>query len=223
MNLARIRALARKLTGRSEFEVAAHFGRIYERNLFGGDESVSGQGSTWEQTAVIRRELPQLFQRRGVRSVLDAPCGDGHWIMALDWSVIAYTGVDVVPALIQANTVRHADRSGRFLVGDLCRDPLPPADLILCRDCWVHLDFRQIKACLVNFRRSGAKYLLTTTFPAHPRNRDLMGLIWRPLNLQAPPFNFPAPLDVIVEGCTEEGGRFADKALACWNLPELAP
>jgi hypothetical protein len=44
---------------------------------------------------------------------------------------------------------------------------------------------------------------------------------WRPLNLQRPPFGLPAPHRIIVEGCTEEGGAYRDKALGLWRIAEL--
>ena len=31
----------------------------------------------------------------------------------------------------------------------------------------------------------------------------------------------PEPLDVIVEGCTEVGGAYADKALGLWRIADL--
>jgi hypothetical protein len=44
---------------------------------------------------------------------------------------------------------------------------------------------------------------------------------WRPVNLRLAPFNFPAPIDAIVEGSTEFDGDFADKTLGVWRLDEV--
>jgi len=221
MNISSITTFWKRLTGRGGFQVDEHFTRIYEKNLFKGGESRSGKGSSLDQTTIVRRELPALLERHGVESFLDAPCGDCHWITELDWTRIRYTGADVVGALIEKNRVRLTGRPMTFVVADLCKDELPRADVIFCRDCWVHLDYAQIRACLENFRRSGATYLLTTTFTGRTSNRDLRTAIWRPLNLQAAPFNFPTPLEVLVEGCTEEGGQYADKALGLWMIADL--
>jgi len=139
----------------------------------------------------------------------------------LDWSRTAYTGVDIVPALIQSNASRWTARNMKFCLADLCADDLPRADLVFCRDCWVHLDFLQIRACLENFRRSGAGYLLLTTFTARGENVDLGGHIWRPLNLQVAPFSFPPPSKLLVEGCTEDGGIYADKSVGLWRVKDL--
>jgi SAM-dependent methyltransferase len=222
MRFSRISTFFRRLTGRSGFRVDEHFKTIYERNLFKGQESRSGTGSSLAQTTWIRQELPGLLARHGIKSFLDAPCGDCHWVAELDWSEIDYTGADVVAALIQNNQRRLAGRSMKFLVADLCRDPLPRADLIFCRDCWVHLDYTQIRSCVENFRRSGATYLLTTTFTERGSNRDLRGAIWRSLNLRAAPFSFPEPLELLTERCTEDGGKYADKALGLWKISDLS-
>lgn len=221
MNLSSVIAYLKRLTGRPSFCMDEHFQKIYEKNLFGGAESMSGTGSSLEQTEKIRRELPRLLDRLGIKNILDAPCGDCNWIAELDWTGINYTGIDIVSKLIEANRTRLAGRPLTFMTADLCEDTLPRTDLILCRDCWVHLDYMRIRSCLVNFRKSGTRYLLTTTFTRRPKNRDLGGIIWRPLNLQAAPFYFPEPLELLVEGCTEEHERYADKSLALWNLQDL--
>jgi len=64
--------------------------RAFRENLSGKSfwraESRSGTGSSLEQTAQLRRELPRLIAETGVRRFLDAPCGDCNWIAELDWS-----------------------------------------------------------------------------------------------------------------------------------------
>ena len=53
---------------------------------------------------------------------------------------------------------------------DIINDPLPKTDVILCRDCLVHLTIKQIKTALYNFKKSGARFLLTTTFTRNRKN-----------------------------------------------------
>lgn len=52
-----------------------------------------------------------------------------------------------------------------------------------------------------------------------PRNRHEGD--WRNPNLQAAPFDFPSPLFMPDEKCTEAGGAFADECLAVWHLDKL--
>src|SRR6478752_4668520 len=134
-------------------DLAARFERIERTNLWGAATSVSGLGSEDRATAAIRDALPSLLQRLAARSLLDAPCGDAGWIGGLTRN-IAYTGVDIVPSLIDANRARVArgELAGRFLVADVTRDPLPRADVILCRDCLVHLGFQNIARAVARFR-----------------------------------------------------------------------
>jgi hypothetical protein len=203
-------------------DLAARFERIVKTNLWGAATSVSGLGSEDRATAAIREALPALLRRLGARALLDAPCGDAGWIAACKLDV-DYIGIDIVPALIDAN-IRRAERgefAGRFVLADITRDALPPADLILCRDCLVHLSFANIGRALARFRASGARFLLTTTFPDWQDNRDCEDGDWRALNLQTAPFGWPAPLELINERCDEGGGGWQDKSLGLWRFADL--
>ena len=103
----------------------------------------------------------------------------------------------------------------------MTRSDLPRADAILCRDLLTHLSFGEAMAVLRNFKRSGATWLLTTTFTGPRPNRDTSGGDWRTLNLTLAPFCFPAPLRLLNERCTEGGGQYADKSLALWRWADL--
>ncbi|MCA1383935.1 class I SAM-dependent methyltransferase [Bradyrhizobium sp. BRP23] len=206
----------------SGLDLAARFARIERTNLWGAATSVSGLGSEDVATAAIQEALPALLQRLGARSLLDAPCGDAGWIGRLELD-IDYTGIDIVPSLIDANRRRVAadGSSGRFLVADITRDALPHADVILCRDCLVHLSFANIYRALAQFRMSGARFLLVTTFPEWDDNHDCEDGDWRALNMEKAPFGWPAPQALIDERCEEGGGGWRDKSLGLWRLDEL--
>jgi hypothetical protein len=205
----------------AHFDLRSKFTKVYEDNIFGGRESRSGEGSNLKQTNVIRRELPNLLAELHIGTLLDAPCGDWHWMRATKLESTRYIGVDIVKALIEQNAARFDSNSVRFLCADLAKDVLPNADLILCRDCLVHVSFEDAFAILRNFRGAGARYLLTTTFTDRESNVDLDDRFWRPLNMQIAPFHFPAPLKTINEECTEGGGNFRDKCLGLWELNRL--
>src|SRR4051812_25476636 len=139
---------------------AARFQRIFEENAWGNSESVSGEGSNLERTKVTRAQLPGLLTRHGVRSILDAPCGDFFWMKALDLGDINYIGVDIVPEIITRDVELYAGPRRQFLLCDLVDGALPAADLILCRDCLVHLPYAETWKALENMKRSGATWLL---------------------------------------------------------------
>jgi len=206
----------------SGLDLAARFRRIHRTNLWGAVGSVSGLGSESDATASLRQRLPGLLRELGATSLLDAPCGDGGWISDLDFGM-PYTGVDVVPELIDDLRCRpqHGGIPRTYLLADITCDSLPRADAILCRDCLVHLSFANIAAAVANFRRSGSEWLITTTFPELRTNIDCEDGDWRALNLALAPFNWGPPVHLLVEGCTEGDGGWADKSLAAWRIADL--
>lgn len=198
------------------------FTRFYGGNVFVRSESRSGEGSSLFQTRIIREEIPKLLKELKADSFIDAPCGDLFWIKEMELPVRRYLGVDVVSEIIVKNRRQYADKKRTFKVFDITENVLPKADVIFCRDCLVHLTYKEGLAALRNFKKSGSKYLLTTTFPGREKNSDGNGAyFWRPLNLELPPFNFPKPIRIINEGCLEGGGSFADKSLGLWRLDDL--
>lgn len=204
---------------RAKGPLARRFTEIYRKNLFGGAESISGPGSDLLQTEEVRRRLPDLFRRHAIGSILDAACGDFFWMKHVCIANVTYVGVDIVAPMVTLNANRYGNGTVAFRLLDVTRQPVPRADLIICRDLLVHLDYAHAKRAIANFRASGSAYLLTTTFPAHG-NAELDG-IWRPLNLQAAPFNFPPPIELMNENCSENGGQYRDKSLGLWRLQEL--
>lgn len=201
----------------------AVFGGIFRRNEWGDAESVSGPGSTRARGADFTAELVALLRELEARTLLDAPCGDFNWIAEAADAVERYVGVDVVPELVERNLRLHGGPRRSFAVADISRDALPAADVVLCRDCLVHFSARDVWATLANFRRSGSRYLLTTTFVARGANADIRTGSWHPLDLEAAPFRFPPPVALVDERCTHTGGIFRDKRLALWELASLPP
>lgn len=195
------------------------FRLYYHRNTWRDSGSRSGEGSNLDQTAVIREKLPGLFEKLSIRSVLDVPCGDGYWWRHVEHSLDRYIGADVVPEVIK-DLSAEADTRSEYRCLDVSSDPLPQADAILSRDLLVHFSEDLIGATLRNMKRSGAAYLITTTFPGRV-NRDIETGRWRPIDLQASPFNFPEPVALINEGAGEYEPRFADKSLGVWRLADV--
>jgi SAM-dependent methyltransferase len=198
----------------------AIFTRIYAANEWGDPESRSGPGSTERRAAGVRPALLDLLERYSVSTVVDAPCGDFNFFRGAAADLLeAYVGVDVVEELVVANQAAYGDARHRFLRMDLTCDALPKADLILCRDAFIHFSFADVLRAVANFRKSGSTFLLTTSFIDHPRNEDARTGGWRPLNLQAAPFHFPEPLERIHD--TPLDGSHAGKRLCLWRLDSL--
>ena len=197
------------------------FAEIYRRNKWGSEQSVSGSGSELIQTRRLIELLPMLFEQFQVRSLLDVPSGDFNWMSHVDLDGIDYLGGDIVDDIVERNQSHHQRPGVRFQRIDLLSDSLPRADLVLCRDCLVHFSSQDVRRALGNIFRSGATYLLTTTFPNCQQNREILTGQWRPLNLQAAPIRLPSPQELFNEGCTERNGRYADKSLGLWRVADL--
>lgn len=215
LRISRRAAWLRRALGVREPDMQTVFSLIHDDNLWADPESRSGRGSTLARTNAIRAALPELLRELRADSLLDAACGDFNWMSRIDLGGVRYVGVDVVPALIEANRLRHGRGDREFVVADITRDPLPAADVILCRDCLIHLSFASARAAVANFKRSGSRLLLATTHDSVRKNIDIQDGSWRSVNLRLPPFNFPPPARVLVED------ESVGKCLGAWPLEGL--
>lgn len=192
------------------------FTEIYRRNIWGYQETVSGGGSTMHYTEKLRQSLPGLIGDLKIGTMLDLPCGDFHWMSEIELPVTHYIGCDIVPLLVQNARIRYGRPNREFRTVDLCQDPLPDADLLLCRDCLMHLSEEMNFLAIDNILRSNIKYLLTTTYP-EGTNRAIQNGDWFTLKLTAAPYNFPPPLRVIEDWVPPYDRR----QLALWDVENL--
>jgi len=191
------------------------FAAIYRTNKWGSTETRSGSGSERERMETVAEELSFLMHRWSTSSLLDAPCGEFNWMrdVDLDLNGVTYVGADIVPELIDRNRQKF---DFPFLVADITKDKLPKVDLVLGRDALVHLSNQHASAALANFKKSGSRYLLATTFTETAENADIVTGWWRPLNLMLPPFDLPGPLDYIKDADSDD--FYGDKVLALWQI-----
>jgi hypothetical protein len=204
-----------------EIESKKLFTLFYQTNYWGGSESASGPGSDMGETQVIRTMLPELVKKYSWKRFVDIPCGDWNWMRTVDLGVEHYFGGDIVPDIVESNTKKYGNDQRTFQVVNLMETPLPSGDVLFCRDCLVHLSYEHIGQFLCLLHKSGIRYLLSTTFTARDCNSDIVTGSWRAINLEKAPFNFPAPLEIIIENSSERGGRDIDKSLALWEVRSL--
>jgi hypothetical protein len=200
---------------------AGRFIDIYQRRLWGaGNEHspVSGPGSTLQWSANARAALADVIHDFGITSLLDAPCGDRTWIVAVDLSGVRYTGVDIVPELIEQHRASNCGNDLQFEVLDVVTTVPPEHNLILCRHLLNHLCPGDVMSALANFSASGARWLLTTTFLG--AGQGILGLDSSPetsvpINLFEAPYSLPDPVRLY-----REGGHVRDRQfLGLWQLP----
>ena len=211
-----------RIKSKSPSQMQDAFQKIFVTNHWRSEVSHSGGGSDLTQTKIIRNTLPKLIKKYKIKKMLDVPCGDFYWMSQVDFGPkFQYFGADVVPELIENNKKNHNSVNRDFIHLDVSRDDLPNVDLIFCRDLLVHFSYEDVIRTLANFKRSGAIWLLTTTFTDRASNEDIVTGDWRTLNFKLHPFNFPEPKEIIIEGCTEFDGLFSDKTLALWRLDDV--
>ncbi|MGA8596434.1 MAG: class I SAM-dependent methyltransferase [Bryobacteraceae bacterium] len=171
------------------------FAQIYTKNLWGNPESRSGWGSTLAYTTTLRRHLTKLLVGLDVKTLLDAPCGDFNWMSHVPFPKgMHYIGADIVPDLIAALTAKYGNKPNHdFRVIDVAHEPLPSADLWLCRDLLAHLRHADGLGVIRNFVASDIPYLLMKTYDFVAVNSDARPGGFRYVNLRRPPFRLGRP------------------------------
>jgi hypothetical protein len=162
---------------------------LYDLN----QESISGPGSTVSYTEGFRPQLENFLRQCGCKSLLDAPCGDFNWMRLVQLPQGArYFGGDIVAQIIDRNRASFGNSDRLFFEINLTNEPLPDADVWLCRDCLFHLSYDHIFQVLRNSLRSRIDYYLLTSH-LNAENSDAVTGSFRELNLLSPPFNLPTP------------------------------
>ena len=199
------------------------FAEIYSKNQWKGEDSVSGPGSSMEETENIRQQLPLIISKYNITSMLDIPCGDFAWMRSVPViDTIEYIGADIVESLISDNVQKYQSETKKFVVMDIVDTPLPKCDLVFCRDCLGHLSTREVVKAIQNIITSGSHYFMATNFPQAKPNWDIETGKWRPINLEMKPYEFPVPLldvDELVARSIEVEHGF--KYMSLWKISDL--
>jgi hypothetical protein len=192
------------------------FSNIFARNWWNNAESRSGWGAELQRTVSIRAELPKFILHHSVQSLLDAPCGDFHWMRHVHWpSGFRYVGGDIVHDLIIENRRKYPDVD--FLELDVLCDSLPDVDAWLARDLMIHFPDEAVRTVINQFRKSTVRYLLATTYPNARQNSDIRYGQVRHLNLCAPPFSLPPPFEILPEDDDPNTGR----VIGVWRRSDI--
>lgn len=113
------------------------FDRIYADGGWNGKGS--GPGSTEVFTRGYRKYLERMIRALGAASVVDLGCGDWQFSRYIDWRNVVYTGIDIVPAVIQQNKDRYGSASIHFRCSDFTNGLWPKADLLIVKDVLHHI------------------------------------------------------------------------------------
>ena len=127
-------------------------------------------GNNTAQTMHTPRNAIQsvLQEFHALSSIINIPCGNLTWMPELfpffEKHNITYTGVDIVPALIQKHRSKYPQ--WHFEQLDYVKQELPiSADLIFSREALQHLNFYDVFLALHHFSiQPKVQYLLTTSY-----------------------------------------------------------
>lgn len=149
--------------------VSEVFQTIYESGVWGKG---SGTGSRGPAATQYVEDVCSFITSHRIQSVIDLGCGDFHIGRAIiERTGVAYTGVDVVPSLIESHSRNFPTSS--FVCANLITDSLPQAELCLVRQVFQHLSNAEIEAALRNIQHY-RMVLISEHVPIRPKsfNRD---------------------------------------------------
>lgn len=146
--------------------------------------SGSGVGSEVGYTKPLREYLNRFLKEHEIRSVVDYACGDQQWAKFVDWGDLDYLGLDIVPGLIDRLRAEFPNRRFQLVSGEI-----PEADLILCKDLFIHLPLEDIQELLAKFTAKGKHFISVESISHGVINSQIARGQFRPVDLGAPPFN----------------------------------
>lgn len=180
-------------------------------------DTVCGWGSSEQHTRLVRKEFAEILNVYHVETLNDAGCGDLAWMSMIDLEGVDYIGYDIHE---RANWAELRQRGYRLDVLDITANESRPADLLICRDVFIHLPNDMVLPALERFRRS-ASLLLTTSYTSEPslsegefsnfKRMNEPSLHHGKLDLTLPPFNLGQPLVRIPENSP-------NKYLGLWDM-----
>ena len=112
------------------------FDDIYKNNRWGFG---SGHGSLPSVTKGYRDFLEKFIRDNEIKHVVDYGCGDWQFSRLIDWGSATYTGLDIVPSVVDENNKKHATETITFKSIQPGDTKLPKGDLIIVKDVLQHL------------------------------------------------------------------------------------
>jgi SAM-dependent methyltransferase len=133
------------------------FSTIYHSQAWGTRQDrpfCSGDGSIREDAVGPYCEMVRAFiESHNIKRVVDLGCGDFGVGSRLISPEISYTGIDVVPDLIDYNQKQFGSPRVEFRCLNMIEDDLPAGDLCLVRQVLQHLSNAQIQKTLKSLSR----------------------------------------------------------------------
>jgi len=171
------------------------FNQIYKSGYWGRHPSglgSSGPGSTELVTREYRKFIETLIRQEGIKTVVDAGCGDWEFSQHIDWGGAQYIGIDVSSVVLDRVIAQYSKPNIMFSEASLV-EVLPPADLLIVKDVLQHLPIDDISKFIHNNLRPGRYKIavLTNDRAANgaDNNSNIVRGDYRKIDLASPPFN----------------------------------
>lgn len=193
-------------------DLKKHFISTYTNNSWGSSETRSGPGSEINSSIVketielVLYTVNNFYNDQNILSISDIPCGDFNFVNVLLESILKYTNVrkiiyyayDIVDDLqnVFENMKKIDNVEYHFNVLDITKEIPIKTDIILCKELFIHLSFKDISSSIENFKKSGSSHLIINNF-YNGVNIDIEYSVLgecREVYLLEPPISLPSPL-----------------------------
>ena len=202
---------------RRKMSVKEIFSEIYNKKKWGSGSAVFFSGTGSAEKSAVQPYIDKIndFLKSYTLNISKKPrivdLGGGNFEVGshfIDYC-LEYTGVDVVPELIEQLNKTKSSRSLRFLCLDIIEDDLPDGDIAFLRQVLQHLSHQQILKILPKLRKYKMVFI-TEHYPSlSPKvvyNKNMVTghtvrACWNSgVYLDKMPFNLPqAALELILE------------------------
>jgi SAM-dependent methyltransferase len=163
------------------------FDDIYKGNGWGFG---SGHGSLPRVTKGYRAYIELFLRENDIKTVVDLGCGDWQFSRLINWGDVQYTGLDIVPSVVEEDQKKFGKANINFKLIKAGQTDLPKADLIIVKDVLQHMSTAAVQE-FVKKALPRYKFALITNCsePANDLNIEIEEGGFRPLDLRAKPYN----------------------------------
>lgn len=147
----------------------------------------SGPGSSIECSNAYLKFIQEFIQKNNVISILDIGCGDFNLMQHLNYDGLNYKGIDIVKFIIDENNQKFSKENIKFEYKDITIEKENYYyDLILIKDVFQHLSFKNIFSTLENIK---GRHILISNDYYKNYNLDIDDGGWRYMDISYRPFN----------------------------------
>lgn len=155
--------------------------------------------SSTKGTQYMVSQLPELFKKHNISSIFDAGANDCAWQRMMITKLIDYSAGDHNPVMVDIARASGIDA----IVHDVRTDPFPKVDALFIRDVAIHLNNANKRLMIQNWLASGIPWILMTHIDNISENKDFEHtddeFPFAEINWKLPPWNFPEPVDFVVD------------------------